>query len=182
MGSMYDERELQKIGFISVGANVNISKKASIYSPETIRIGNNVRIDDFTILSGRIDIGNYVHISAYTGLYGGGGIKIGDFCGCSPKTIIFSASDDFSGEYMISPLAPKDLCNVERAEVVLENFTQLGAGTIVFPGVHIGEGSVTGAMTLVNKSLDPWGVYIGVPSKYLKPRSKKIKELSKNVK
>lgn len=40
-------------------------KKASIYSAQKISIGNNVRIDDFVILSGRILIGNYVHIQEY---------------------------------------------------------------------------------------------------------------------
>lgn len=182
MNSFYSKAELEKIGFLSIGENVSLSRKASIYSPDKIKIGNNVRIDDFVIMSGQIEIGNHVHISAYTGLYGGGGIKIGDFCGCSPKTIILSASDDFSGEHMISPMAPPEFCDVTKTEVVLENFSQLGAGTIVFPGVIISEGSVTGAMTLVNKSLDSWGVYIGVPAKYLKARSKKVKSLSKHVK
>lgn len=40
------------------------------------------------------------------------------------------------------------------------------------PGVTIAEGSVTGSMTLVNKSLDEWGVYVGVPARRLKDRNK----------
>ena len=38
------KEEIQKIGFKSVGENVLISDKASIYSPHLIEIGNNVRI------------------------------------------------------------------------------------------------------------------------------------------
>lgn len=34
-------------------------------------IGSNVRIDDFCILSGRLEFGSYVHIAAYSALYGG---------------------------------------------------------------------------------------------------------------
>ncbi|HRS91433.1 MAG TPA: acyltransferase, partial [Candidatus Marinimicrobia bacterium] len=30
---------------------------------------------------------------------------------------------------------------------------------------------------LVNKNLEPWSIYVGIPAKYLKPRSKKIIEL-----
>ena len=41
-----------------------ISKKVSIYSPQKISIGNNVRIDDFCILSGNITLGNYCRIAA----------------------------------------------------------------------------------------------------------------------
>ncbi|EAO54015.1 O-acetyltransferase (cell wall biosynthesis) [Bacillus thuringiensis serovar israelensis ATCC 35646] len=64
MNSFYSQEELKKIGFLSVGKNVLISKKASIYNPGAISIGNHVRIDDFCILSGKITIGSYSHISA----------------------------------------------------------------------------------------------------------------------
>ena len=57
MNSFYSQEELMKIGFLSVGKNVLISKKASIYNPSVISIGNNVRIDDFCILSGKVTIG-----------------------------------------------------------------------------------------------------------------------------
>lgn len=76
MSNFYNKEELENIGFKSIGEDVLISKKASIYSPEKIRIGNHVRIDDFVVLSGDITIGNYVHISAYVALYGRFGIEI----------------------------------------------------------------------------------------------------------
>ncbi len=47
MNSFYSQEELKKIGFLSVGKNVLISKKASIYNPGVISVGNHVRIDDF---------------------------------------------------------------------------------------------------------------------------------------
>ena len=45
--SFYSESELKRLGFKSVGKNVLLSRKSSIYLPEKITIGNNVRIDDF---------------------------------------------------------------------------------------------------------------------------------------
>ena len=42
--------QLEDIGFKSVGKNVLISDKASIYGAGNISIGNNVRIDDFVVL------------------------------------------------------------------------------------------------------------------------------------
>lgn len=176
MDSFYSETELKSIGFKQVGDNVKISKKASIYTPEDITIGSNVRIDDFTILSGKIDIGNYVHISAYTALYGKYGIKIGNYCGCSPRSIIFSATDDFSGEYMISPMVPEEYTNIIGGKVVLEDFVQLGANTIVMPKLTIHKGSVTGAFSFVNKDLEEWGIYAGIPAKRIKERSKNLLE------
>ena len=76
--SFYSECELQEIGFLSVGKNVLISRKCSIYSPEKISIGNNVRIDDFCILSGSIKLNSNIHISAYCALYGAKGIELMD--------------------------------------------------------------------------------------------------------
>lgn len=70
MDSFYSRSELEHIGFATIGKNVLLSRKASIYSPAMISIGDNVRIDDFCILSGCIGIGSQVHISAYVALYG----------------------------------------------------------------------------------------------------------------
>ena len=181
MNSFYSQDELSKLGLNIYGNNVLISRKCSIYGAKNISIGNNVRIDDFCLLSGTIKIGNYVHISAYSALYGAGEIRIGNFCGVSPRSTIFSASDDFSGEYMISPLVLDELTNVEKATVVMEDYSQLGANTVVLPGTTIHEGAVTGACTLIKSDLDAWTINIGSPAKKLKNRSNKIKDLSKTL-
>jgi UDP-3-O-[3-hydroxymyristoyl] glucosamine N-acyltransferase len=66
--------EISKIkGLVSVGTNVLISDKCSLYVSELV-IGDNVRIDDFCILSGKIILGDNIHIGAYCGLYGKFGI------------------------------------------------------------------------------------------------------------
>ncbi len=181
MDSFYSAEELNEIGLKSYGENVLISKKVSIYSPETIKIGNNVRIDDFCILSGNIEIGNYVHIAAYTALYGKYGIEIKDFCGCSARCTIYSASDDFSGEYMISPMVSKEYTNVTGGKVTLEKFVQLGANTLVMPNVKIKEGTAVGAMSFVNKDLEKWGIYVGIPCKKIKNRKRNIEILSEKI-
>lgn len=181
MSSYYTKEELEEIGFASVGENVSLSKKASIYGASNIKIGNNVRIDDFCILSGNITIGNYVHISAYTALYGGGTIEIGNYCGCSPRCTLFSATDDFSGEFMISPMVPEELTNVIRGPIKMHDYSQLGANSIVLPNVTINEGAVTGSFTFVNKSLDEWTINVGIPAKTIKPREKNIKQLVKRI-
>ena len=173
MNSFYNQEELKELGLKKIGDNVLISKKASIYSPNTIEIGDNVRIDDFCLLSGNICIKNNVHISAYTALYGGGKIIIGNYCGCSPRCTILSVSDDFSGEHMIGAIFDK-YTNVTKGKVILEDYVQLGANTVVLPNTTIKEGTVTGAMTFVKKNLDSWGIYAGIPATLKKKRSKKI--------
>lgn len=102
--SFYEESELKQLGFKQIGKNVRISRKASFYGVSKISIGNNVRIDDFCILSGKIDIGNYIHIAAYSALYGGDdGIFLDDFVNISSRVCIYSVSDDYSGNSMTNP-------------------------------------------------------------------------------
>ena len=98
--SFYTEQELSQLGLKSYGENVRISRYAQIYSPEKISIGDNVRIDDFCILSGNIAIGSYIHIAAYCALYGADeGIVMEDYTGLSARATIYAAIDDFSGKY-----------------------------------------------------------------------------------
>lgn len=177
MSSFYTEQELKELGIQKIGKEVYISKKASIYSPDMIQIGDHVRIDDFCILSGKIILGNYVHISAYSALYGKYGIEIDDFSGCSPRCTLLSATDDFSGEYMINPMVPSEYTNVTGGAIKLKRFTQIGASSVVMPDCIIEEGAVTGAMTFVNKSLGEWSIYAGIPCRKIKDRKKDLMEL-----
>ena len=48
------EDELKTLGFKSLGENVKISDKASIYDAHNIQIGDNSRIDDFCVISGNV--------------------------------------------------------------------------------------------------------------------------------
>lgn len=172
--SFYTELELKELGLKSFGKNVLISRKTSFYGAEKISIGSNVRIDDFCILSGNIFIGSYIHISAFCVLYGSEGIEIKDFSGLSPKVIVFSATDDFSGNYLIGPMVPKKLRNVKKGKVIIDKYVQIGAGSIIFPNLIIAEGAAVGAMSLVNKNLEPWVIYAGIPVQFVKPRSKEL--------
>lgn len=172
--NFYSEEELKQLGLKNFGVNVLISRKCSIYGAGNIDIGNNVRIDDFCILSGKINIGNYVHISAYTVLYGKYGIEINNYCGISANSILYSAVDDFSGEFMISPMVPEKFTNVTGGKIILENYSQIGANSIVMPNVVVSEGAVCGAFSFVNKKLDAWTINVGIPTKVLKKRSKQL--------
>lgn len=180
MNSFYSEKELAHIGFKEYGTNVLISKKVSIYSPERIKIGNHVRIDDFCILSGNIELGSYIHISAYTSLFAGSkGIIAKDFSTISSGVVVYGKSDDYSGEYMTNPMVASEYTNVIEGRVEIGKHVIIGTRSVVLPDVVIGTGVAIGAMSLVNKSLAEWGIYVGVPCRFMKARCKKILELEK---
>jgi len=174
MTSFYTEKELTELGLKKYGSNVLISRKCSIYSPEKMSFGNNVRIDDFCILSGDIALGSYIHIAAYCALYGKFGIKMGDYTGLSPRCTIFSVSDDFSGNYLISPMVDESTTNIMGGEVLINKYSQIGACSTILPSVIISEGVAVGAMSLVNKNLEEWGIYVGIPVRRIKERSKAL--------
>jgi len=172
--SFLNAEELAQIGLKSYGVNVLISRNVSFYSPGTISLGNNVRIDDFCILSGNISIGSQVHISAYSALYGRFGIRMDDFTGLSPRCTVFSAMDDFNGEYLIGPMVDESKTNVTGGLVHMKKHTQIGAASIIFPNIVIGEGVAVGAMSLVNQSLKAWTIYAGIPVRMIKNRDNKL--------
>lgn len=180
--SFYSKEELQEIGFKAIGVNVCISRKISIYKPEVIAIGNNVRVDDFCILSGGIGIslGNYIHISPYSAIYGTAGVVMEDYTGLSPRCTLLSASDDFSGNSMVHPFFPDDLkSGFIPGEIKLKKFVQIGVCSTILPNVELQEGVAIGAHSLVTKPCEAWGIYAGVPAIRIKERSRKLLELER---
>jgi galactoside O-acetyltransferase len=180
LNSFYSQDELSELGFQNVGDNVLLSKKASFYSPQNISLGNHVRIDDFCILSGRISIGNYVHVAAYSALFGGdAGIEISDFANISSRVSIYAINDDYSGETMTNPMVPDEYKNVEQKKVIIGRHSIIGATSVVLPGVAVAEGGSFGAFSLICKSTQPWSIYAGIPCKKIKERSRNLLILEK---
>lgn len=172
--------EIAAIGFRSVGENVRISNKASIYGAENISIGNNVRIDDFCILSGTIHIGDYIHIAAYSGLFGGtAGIEVQDFANISSRVTIYALSDDYSGATMTSPMIPEQYKHVTYEKVFIGRHVIIGASSVVLPGTVLNEGASLGAFSLAKGTIPPWTVNAGIPCKPIKPRKRDLLKLEK---
>ena len=180
MTSFYTKEELNTMGFIHVGENVHISRKASIYGSNRMSFGDNVRIDDFCILSGDITLGSNIHISAYCGLYGANGIIMENYTGLSPRCTLFSATDDFSGDFLISPMSPDEYCNVTGGRILIKKYSQVGSGTTIMQNLTIEEGVAVGAMSFVNRSLDEWTIYAGIPAKKIKERKRGLLKFIEN--
>ena len=182
MTSFYNKAELSKLGFKSLGYNVLISKKTSLYGIDRITIGNNVRIDDFCVLSagkGGIVIGNYIHIAVYSSLIGEGKITLDNFSGVSSKVSIYSSNDDYTGNFMTNSTIPTKLKGVTHADVRICKHALVGSGSIILPGVTLNEGCVVGALSLVNKDCDEFSIYKGNPAKKIVERSRELLKLEK---
>lgn len=180
--SFHSPDALREMGFLSVGEDVKVSAKASIYGASRISLGAHSRIDDFCVLSageGGIQIGRNVHIAVMCSLIGKARIELHDFAGLSSRVCIYSSSDDYSGESMTNPTVPEAFTHVDHRPVVLERHVIVGSGSVILPGVTIGEGTAVGALCLVAKDLEPFGIYAGSPLKRVKSRSRRLLELEK---
>ena len=173
----YNKNDLNKIGFKSIGDNVLISNKCSIYNAKNIEIGSNVRIDDFCVISagdGGIKIGNNVHIAIFCSLMGNEEIVMKDFSGLSSRVSIYSSTDDYSGMFMTNPTVDKEFSNVISGKVILGKHVIIGACTVILPNVHINDYSAIGSLSLVNKDINEFKIAVGVPAKEIKNREKNL--------
>lgn len=178
--SYYSDAELKKIGLKEYGRNVKISRYSKIYRPESISIGDNVRIDDFVIMSAGekgISIGRNVHVAVFCSLIGEEKITLDDFSGLSSRVSIYSSSDDYSGEFLTNPTVPKKYTGVSSKPVNIGKHCIIGAGSVILPGVNILEGTALGGMSLLSKSTDEWSIYFGNPAKKIKKRKRKLIDL-----
>lgn len=175
-----DRAALEAVGFASLGRDVKVSDRAAIHEPELMHIGDHSRIDDFCVLSGKVRIGRNVHIAVYCNLAGGrAGIEVHDFAGISYGSHLIAQTDDYSGRTMTGPTVPREFTGERSEPVSIGRHSILGAGTIVLPGVVVADGVSAGAMTLLNRSTEPWSVYVGCPARRLKERRRDLLELEK---
>jgi len=182
--AMLSKDEIDRLGFASVGDNVQISDKVSIYGSSRISIGNNVRIDDFCVLSagvGGISIGQHVHVAVYSSLIGAGQIVLSNFCNISSRVAIYSSSDDYSGESMTNPTVPSDFTGVKHADVFLGEHVIVGSGSVILPGTRLEKGVAVGALSLVNRNCAEFGIYAGNPAKRIKERSRNLLTLAERL-
>jgi len=181
--AMLPREMIEKMGFSSVGENVQISDRASFYNTSKISLGSHVRIDDFCVLSAGsegISIGNYIHIAVYSSLIGAGKIVLSDYCNLSSRVSIYSSNDDYSGSAMTNPTLPSQYSDVTHAEVFLGKHVIVGCGSVILPSVTLGEGVAIGALSLVTKDCDTFGIYAGNPARRIKERKRDLLELERS--
>jgi len=180
----YTEQDLLHFGFKKLGTNILISRDARIYGQENISIGNNVRIDDQVTMSsvnGYIKISNNVFIARGCHLSGYFGIILQDFTSMAANTVIYSASDDYSGDFLTAQAVPQEYTSHIGGLVKVGRHVIIGASAVIIGACNIGEGCSIGAMSLVTKDLIKWNIYAGIPAKIIRKRKNKLLELEKRL-
>lgn len=154
---------------LKIGKNNRIgSCNFSFRGDGSISIGNCCDVDEGVLIrtyGGRIYIGSNVSINAYTFLHGGGGVSIGNNVRIASHVSIISANHVFSSVNILI----KDQGET-KIGIFIEDDVWIGTGVRILDGVKIKRGSVIGAGSVVNRDVDEYCVYAGVPAKFIKKR------------
>jgi acetyltransferase-like isoleucine patch superfamily enzyme len=155
--------------FKHAGENIILEKGVLVFHPENITVESNVYVGHNAILKGyyknEMIIGEHTWIGQNCFFHSAGGIKIGKAVGIGPYVkILTSAHKDDNTDI---PILFHD---IELKEVIIEDSADIGVGSIILPGVTIGEGSVIGAGSVVTKDIPPFSVAVGNPCKVIRDR------------
>lgn len=189
--SCYTLTELKSLGINlpKKPEGIHVSRLAVFYNAHLVTLKNHVRIDAFALLSGRIFIDSYTHIGAFVALYGssykGGGIKIGRYCTISSRASIYSSSDNFDGDALISPFGG-DFASVNVAKIIVFPYVGICSAATILPPKNARflacrKGSVLGACSLLKSSMGGFGIYAGVPARFCKARKRELLKLRREL-
>jgi acetyltransferase-like isoleucine patch superfamily enzyme len=167
--------ELHRLEFAFLGNDVRISDRASLDKTFLMSIGHRSRIDDFTAISGAVELGNNVFIAVHSSITASiDKIIFGDFATVAFNCQIFSSSDDYSGVSLTNPTVPPEYKEIWNSAIEVGRHSIIGASSVIFPGCNIATGCAIGAGSVVTSSTEPWGIYIGTPARRIKDRSKNL--------
>lgn len=177
------------------GENVFIGHNVIFTQPQNVFLGDNVRIDPFTLITSKLKTGNYVQITAYAMLGGSHNtVTLGNWTFIGYGSKLFTNSEDYSGndgpvnEYWGNN-------KVFSGDIEFKDYAGVASDVIVFPGITLPEGCCIGAKSLVHRNewntripfvssvgrfqyetvreeLVPYTVFAGNPLSRLKKRNK----------
>lgn len=178
------QQQLESMDFRALGKEVKISDRASVHNPSQISLGDHARIDDYAVLSAGkdgIEIGKHVHVACFCGIFGRAKVVLADYAGLSSRVVIYSSTDDYSGDFLTNPTVDEAFRNVQSAPVYLGSHVIVGTASTIMPGVSLGQGCAVAAHSYVSKSFPSCTVIGGVPARIIKQRSDVLFILEKKM-
>lgn len=151
-----------KMSLGSCGKNAQFGTDFQAYGIQNIHLGNDIAFGtDNTLMCTRAKI------------------QIGDHVMTGPGVTFITGGH----RYDVVGRTMKSIGNDEKLpendqDIVLEGDNWIGANSTILKGVTIGKGAIVAAGAVVSRSLEPYGIYGGVPAKLIKMRfdEKEIRE------
>jgi acetyltransferase-like isoleucine patch superfamily enzyme len=122
----------------------------------SLGFGEGTSIYHESYVYGDVTVGSNTWIGPYTLLDGTGGLEIGDYCSISTGVQIYTHD---TVKWAVSG----GRAEYEQEPVKIGNCCYIGSQTVVSKGLTIGDNSVVGACSFVNRSLPANTIAVGVP-------------------
>lgn len=135
-----------------IGDHFKLGEYSTILKPKNVEIGDH-------FFSGP---NLYISTNKYNP------IVIGNYVMFGPEVMILGGNHNYS--YTSNHMC---FCHQEdhcKSNITIEDGAWIGARTLILSGAEIGEGSVIGAMSLVNNKIPPYTIAVGVPARKTKRR------------
>jgi len=176
-----------------VGSGVMFGRNINLRHPKKIHLGNNVVIDDYTVLDAKgesnkgIFIGNNVIIGRnsilsckngdlYIGdntiigsnsyIQSGKTVDIGKNVGIGAYCFIIGGGEHEMSRTDIPMLAQRLIIK----DIIIEDNAMIGTGTKIKGGITVGRDAFIGAGAMVTKSIPEFSIAVGVPAKVVRKR------------
>lgn len=122
----------------------------------SLGFGEGTSIYHNSYVYGRVKVGRNTWIGPFTLLDGSGDLEIGSFCSISAGVQIYTHDT-------VRWAVTSGRADPERAPVRIGDACYIGSQSVIAKGVTIGEHSVIGACSFVNRDIPPCTVAYGVP-------------------
>lgn len=131
-----------------IGADFQTGHQVTIR--EKAKIGNHVSVGTLSDIQGNCNIGNYVRL--HSNVHIGQLSEIDDFVWILPYVVLTN-----------DPTPPSE----NFVGVHVHSFAIIATGSVIMPGLDIGQDCLVGAGAIVTKSVDPYAVVVGNPAKVI---------------
>lgn len=169
-------RFLYQLSLGSVGKSCLFDVGLRVVGHDAIHVGEYTWLDAYCSLNamfGPLRIGKRVHMAPGVIVHAGEeGIEIGDYVAIGANTQIWGHSEVAKdGKRMSGPMIPWRYKAYGSAQVVISKDAFLGAGSIILPGITVGEGAVVGAGSIPTRDVPPWRIVFGAPARVVGKRA-----------
>ena len=137
---------LRKILNIKIGQTTSINM-GCFFAGNNIEIGNNTVVNRSTYFDGRA-----------------GKITIGNNVSISFEVCFLTMSHDVNDPFF----------KTFTKEILIEDYVWIGIRSIINPGVIMKKGSVLGAFSMINKTVEEYTINVGIPAKQISMRKNEL--------
>ena len=154
-------------GIAQIGDNAIIRAGTIIYGD--VKIGNYFQTGHYAVIRSRVEMGDYCTVFNGAVIEGmvklGSGVRLMTHCYVSSRTVIGNRVVCGPNVVFLNEKRP-GRAEEETKGAYVEDDVMIGGGSLILPGVRIGEGSFIAAGSVVTKDVPPHSMVMGFPARF----------------